>query len=161
MGNYPMTKAGRLSAIRDFIINERVASQVELVDRLASLGFSVTQTTISRDLVELQAVRVRDRRGDYVYVIKEVLPVDRDDAELSDRLFKLAGELVVFADYALNQVVIRTHPGAAQFLASGIDEANDDRILGTIAGDDTVLVLCRSIQDAESFQSELFAVLGD
>ena len=156
---YPLTKTGRLEAIRDFLSSTRVSSQVQLVDRLAQLGFSVTQTTVSRDLVELRASRVRDAHGELVYTISENAPLDSSAVELSHRLFRLASELVVSSSSAMNQVVVRTHPGAAQFLGSGIDDADDARVMGTIAGDDTLLVLCHSVDDAGAFQAELMDVL--
>ena len=119
-----------------------------MVDALAARGLVATQATVSRDLDELGAVKIRDRTGVLVYA----LPAQGGDstpdpghgyAEAPARLARLAAELLVGADGSGNLAVLRTPPGAAQFLASALDRAGLPQILGTIAGDDTVLVVAR------------------
>ncbi|MBV7363987.1 arginine repressor [Actinomycetaceae bacterium TAE3-ERU4] len=149
---YQLTRAGRLQAIRDFLTSSRVSSQQDLVKRLEELGFSVTQATVSRDLVELRAARTRDSSGEFVYVISDVVPSGNGGID-SSRLLRIIADMVVSTAHVANQVVVRTHAGAAQFLAAAIDDAGDERILGTIAGDDTVLIICWGSAQAEEFSN--------
>lgn len=144
----PTTPAARRQLVADILSRQPIRSQPELVDALAARGLVATQATVSRDLDELGAVRIRDRSGALVYA----LPAQGGDAtpdpghgyaEAPARLARLAAELLVGADGSGNLAVLRTPPGAAQFLASALDRAGLPAILGTIAGDDTVLVVAR------------------
>jgi len=108
----------------------------------------VTQATLSRDLVELEAVKVRGADGALVYAVPSeggdrTPHAPADSAAGRARLARLCAELLVSADASGNLVVLRTPPGAAQFLASSFDKAEFADVLGTIAGDDTVLVIGR------------------
>jgi transcriptional regulator of arginine metabolism len=142
------TKAARHQRIIELLGHHPVRSQAELADLLGGAGLHVTQATLSRDLVELDAVRVRDARGVLVYAVpseggdRTPRPAAQSAAG-EQRLVRLLGELLVSAESSQNLTVLRTPPGAAQFLASALDKAELDDILGTIAGDDTVLVICR------------------
>ena len=130
-----------------------MASQAELLTVLADDGISVTQATLSRDLLELGAVKIRQGPGQplvYAVPAEGGDPTPRpaqDAAEVSARLTRLCAELLVSAASSGNQVVLRTPPGAAQYLASAIDRSGPADILGTIAGDDTILVITTG-QDA-------------
>lgn len=140
-----MTRAARHQRITDLLERHAVGSQGQLLDLLAEDGISVTQATLSRDLVDLEAVKVRQGRQ-LVYAVPgqggDVTPRPAQDAaEVSHRLARLCQELLVSARSVGNQVVLRTPPGAAQFLASAIDRSDAPDILGTIAGDDTILVI--------------------
>ncbi|MGZ4649996.1 MAG: arginine repressor [Kineosporiaceae bacterium] len=144
----PPTKAARHRAIVDILRRVEVRSQPELAELLAAEGFAVAQATLSRDLVELGAARVRRGPGTLVYAVpgeggdrSPQAGVDR--GFLDTRLARLCEELLVTAEASANLVVLRTPPGAAQFLASAIDSAVLATLLGTIAGDDTVLVVTR------------------
>ena len=144
----PATKGARHQHIVDLVTHHEVRSQTELADLLAAGGVRVTQATLSRDLVELDAIKVRASSGALVYAVpaeggdrRPAAP--RETAAASARLARLCGELLVSADASANLVVLRTPPGAAQFLASAFDKAEFPEILGTIAGDDTVLVIGR------------------
>ena len=142
----PQTKSARQQLVIDILGRRHVRSQVELATLLAEAGVSVTQATLSRDLLELDAVRVRDGNGALVYAVPgeggDRRPAPGQDSPASQaRLARLAGELLVSAEASANLVVLRTPPGAAQFLASSIDHAGLSLVLGTIAGDDTVLVI--------------------
>ncbi|MDO9380205.1 MAG: arginine repressor [Nocardioidaceae bacterium] len=143
----PATKTARQQLIVDLLGHHPVRSQGELAALLAVQGLQVTQTTLSRDLVELDAVRVRHPAGGLVYAV----PAEGGDrtprpagesASASARLARLCNELLVSAKGSANLAVLRTPPGAAQFFASAIDHAGLGHLLGTIAGDDTVLVIC-------------------
>jgi len=144
----PMTKGARQQKIVDLLAHHQVRSQTELADLLARAGVTVTQATLSRDLVELDAVKIRLASGALVYAV----PAEGGDRTpravgeslaSGSRLARLLGELLSSADASANLALLRTPPGAAQFLASAFDRAELPDILGTIAGDDTVLVISR------------------
>ena len=144
----PLTKSARQQRIVELLESEQVRSQTELAELLAAAGVSVTQATLSRDLVELDAVKVRSGDGALVYAVPgeggDRSPVvARESAASEARLARLCAELLVSADSSANMVVLRTPPGAANFLASAMDKAELGEVLGTIAGDDTVLVITR------------------
>jgi transcriptional regulator of arginine metabolism len=142
------SRAARHRRIVELLETRRVRSQGELARLLADDGVAVTQTTLSRDLDELGAVKIRDGEGDLVYAVPaeggdptpRLAPVN---GEVGARLSRLAAELLVSADASANLVVLRTPPGAAQFLASAVDRAALADVIGTIAGDDTVLLIAR------------------
>ena len=163
----PVTKAARHAQIAGILEQNPVRSQEELAEWLARRGVRVTQTTLSRDLVELGAVRLRRPDGALVYALPGLpggpgsqpgplpgtQPQDVPDGHDPDgpsgaeppsaRLARAAAELLVSAEASANLVVLRTPAGAAQFLASVLDHAQWASILGTVAGDDTVLVIAR------------------
>lgn len=121
-----------------------IRSQTELAKLLAGDGIEVTQATLSRDLDELGAVKLRGPDGGAaVYVIPEDGSPVRGVQGGTSRLTRLLGELLVGADGSGNLTVLRTPPGAAQFLASAIDRSALLEVVGTIAGDDTVVVVAR------------------
>ncbi len=145
--HFPLTKNARQQRIIELIETGEVRSQSELVDRLTADGLSVTQATLSRDLVELDAVKVRSASGALVYAVPgeggDRTPVVRETAASEARLSRLCAELLVSADSSANLVVLRTPPGAANFLAAAMDKAELGDVLGTIAGDDPVVVIAR------------------
>ena len=148
MSQLPPTKAARRQRIVEHLTRSPVHSQPELARLLADDGVVVTQATLSRDLEELGTVRIRDGHGALVYAVPgeggdRTPRAAEDSAAANGRLQRLARDLVVSADASANLVVLRTPPGAAQFLASAIDHAAQPELLGTIAGDDTVLLICR------------------
>lgn len=164
----PATKAARHAAIADVLAGSGapVRSQDELAERLASHGFRVTQATLSRDLVELGAVRLRGPDDALVYALPAE-PAAAPAAELTadlaggplnaatSALARGAADLLLSAEASGNLVVVRTPPGAAQLVASLIDRAGLHAVLGTVAGDDTVLIVAR----APSGGAELASVL--
>lgn len=144
----PLTKSARQQLIVDLLEQREVRSQVELAELLAERGVSATQATLSRDLVELDAVKVRAPSGALVYAVPaeggdRTPTIVRETGASGSRLARLCSELLVSAEASANLVVLRTPPGAAQFLASAFDKAELGDVLGTIAGDDTVLVIGR------------------
>lgn len=149
----PLTKNARQQRIIELLESAEVRSQSELADLLAVRGVSVTQATLSRDLLELDAVKVRAPSGSLVYAVPaeggDRTPlVTRETAASENRLARLCAELLVSAESSGNLVVLRTPPGAANFLASAFDRAELHDVLGTIAGDDTVLVISRHTSGA-------------
>lgn len=142
------TKVARQGRIVELLRHRPVRSQVQLARLLTEEGVVVTQATLSRDLVELGAVKVRHPDGGLVYAAPgeggDRTPWGGIEQEMLDsRLARLCEELLVTAEASANLVMLHTPPGAAQFLASAIDHSVLPDVLGSIAGDDTVLVVTR------------------
>ncbi|GAA4917529.1 arginine repressor [Nesterenkonia rhizosphaerae] len=142
----PTTKTARQAKIRELISRSSIRSQAELAQRLADDGVTVTQGTLSRDLVEIGAARVRSADGTLVYAVPGEghageLTSDQPEATTTARLASLCRDLLVSAEASANLVILRTPPGAAQFLASAVDHAGMKEVLGTIAGDDTIMLV--------------------
>ncbi|MDO4240128.1 arginine repressor [Micrococcus sp.] len=158
----PTTKTARQAAIRDVLATRSIRSQAELSEALVERGLSVTQGTLSRDLVDLGAVRMRGAEG-MVYAVpaegEEGVPGRTTEAQAS-RLAMMARELLVSAEPTENLVVLRTPPGAAQFLASVIDQARVENVMGTIAGDDTILLITAGVEHAPGVAAHLLALTG-
>ena len=131
-------KAQRQHRIVRLLEQQSVASQGELVELLAADGIVATQATVSRDLEDLGAVKVRVPGGDTVYAIPQ-LPKDQPAPE--DHLRRVLGEWVGEIAHSSNLIVLRTPPGCAHVVGSAVDRAGLDGIIGTVAGDDTVLVI--------------------
>ncbi|MFE2753224.1 arginine repressor [Actinosynnema sp. NPDC059335] len=139
-----MTRTARQARIVELVAQRAIRSQSELAKTLAVEGIEVTQATLSRDLDELGAVKLRGPDGGApVYVIPEDGSPVRGVQGGTTRLTRLLGELLVSVDHSGNLAVLRTPPGAAQFLASALDRAALHDIVGTIAGDDTILAVAR------------------
>jgi transcriptional regulator of arginine metabolism len=162
----PATKAARRQKILEILGRRVVHSQAELGDLLARHGVVVTQGTLSRDLDELGAVKVRDPHGSrLVYAVPgeggdRTPRAAQGEAVLDARLARVTEELLVSAEASENLVVLRTPPGAAQYFASAIDHADVPAVLGTIAGDDTVLVISRDPSGGEAVAA-LFLALAE
>lgn len=135
---YRLTKNQRQHRIAQILETNSVTNQDQLVDLLAGAGVIATQTTVSRDLEEMGAVKVRVPGGETVYAIPE-LAHERIAPE--DHLRRVCSEWVVDVGCSANIVVLRTPPGSAHVVASALDRAGLADVLGTIAGDDTVMVV--------------------
>lgn len=153
----PLTKAARQHEIRTVLGAKTIRSQAELAQVLAKRGVSVTQGTLSRDLVDIGATRVRNEAGQMVYHV----PFEGTDvtagqtSEASEaRLSSLCKELLLAAEGSANIAVLRTPPGAAQFLAAAIDQARLTTVLGTIAGDDSIMVVSRAADGGHSVATD-------
>ena len=162
----PGTKRARHQRIIDLVTHHAVRSQTELAQLLVEHGVHVTQATLSRDLVELDAVKVRGPDGALVYAVPgeggdRSPSAPRESAASLDRLARLCGELLVSAEASANLVVLRTPPGAAQFLASACDRAEIADVLGTIAGDDTVLLIGRDPTGGEALARRFLDMAED
>ena len=146
----PATKAARQARIAALLTSLAVHSQSELVSLLAADGFVVTQATLSRDLEDIGAVKNRGADGGLVYA----MPYDDHghpvEAEQAARLGRALEELLVSAEAAGNVVVLRTPPAGANMLASALDRAALPGVAGTVAGDDTVLLVCRTPPSTEA-----------
>jgi len=162
----PSTKMARHRQIVELLRRRPIRSQLELADLLAADGIAVTQATLSRDLVELGAVKVRHARGGLVYAVPgeggDRTPTADEPQELLDaRLSRLCEELLVTAEASANLVVLRTPPGAAQFLASAIDHSVLPAVLGAIAGDDTILVVTRDPLGGQAVAQRFIELAGN
>jgi transcriptional regulator of arginine metabolism len=153
------TRAGRQARIVELVTHCVVHSQTELAALLAGEGIEVTQATLSRDLDELGAVKLRGVDGGApVYVIPEDGSPVRAVAGGTARLARVLSELLVSADASANLAVLRTPPGAAHFVASALDRAALADVVGTIAGDDTILVVAREPGTGEHLAQRIRAL---
>ncbi len=139
-------KYNRHAKILEMIERFEVETQDDLAEKLKAVGVEVTQATISRDIKELRLVKVLAQDGRYRYA-----SVNQDTAAMNDRLLIILREAFVSSDYANNILVVKTLPGMAQAVASSVDALGWYEVLGTIAGDDTLMMICR----AERFAEEL------
>jgi transcriptional regulator of arginine metabolism len=159
----PATKAARQARIVDLVHRGLVPSQTELARLLADDGLTVTQATLSRDLIELRAEKVRTASGSLVYAVPgeggdRSARADQDQEYLAARLARLLADLLVSAEASGNIVVLRTPPGAADYLASAIDHSVLPGVLGSVAGDDTILVISRNPHGGEELAQRFLAL---
>lgn len=140
----PVTRTARQALILQILDKQKVTSQVQLSELLLDEGIDITQATLSRDLDELGARKVRPDGGRAYYAVGPVDSIAREDLRgPSEKLRRMLDELLVSTDHSGNIAMLRTPPGAAQYLASFIDRVGLKEVVGTIAGDDTVFVLAR------------------
>ena len=132
-------KPQRQHRISRYLQEQVISSQVQLVELLATDGIVATQGTVSRDLEELGAVKVRIPGGQMAYAIPEHA---RDRVAPEEHLRRVLAEFLVEAAHSANLAVLRTPPGSAHVVASALDRAGFGDVIGTVAGDDTVLVIC-------------------
>ncbi|GAA2402718.1 arginine repressor [Catellatospora methionotrophica] len=158
----PMTRTARHARIEELIRGGAVTSQTQLAELLAADGVQVTQATLSRDLEELGAVKVRGRDGaPAVYLIPEDgHPALRPAAIGPARLIRLLREVLNGTDHSGNLAVLRTPPGAAHYLASAIDRSGLPDLVGTIAGDDTIFVVARDPVGGEALAAKFATWAG-
>ena len=143
-------KYNRHAKILDIIENYEIDTQDELADKLREIGMDVTQATISRDIKELRLVKVMTTGGKYRYS-----SIHSDGGNMNDRLLVIIKQAFVSCDYANNILVIKTLPGMGQAVAATMDSLGWNDIVGTIAGDDTILIVCRAEKIAEELMDKL------
>ncbi len=136
-------KYKRQSKILEIVENNCITTQEEMTSMLNEAGFDITQATVSRDIKELRLIKVMDKEGKYRYSVNK-----KNEQFLSGKLLNIFREAFSSADHANNLVVIKTMPGMAQAAAFVIDSIESYDIIGSIAGDDTVMVVCRTTEDA-------------
>ena len=146
-----LSKDQRHKRIQEIIASESIATQAELVNRLREGGVNVTQATISRDINELRLVRLPVGKGRHRYSLAQVGGHDNVQHELA-QLFQ---SFVTDVDRGENVLVIRTADGHATGVALLLDRLRRDDIVGTIAGEDTIFVVARTVQDGETLMEEL------
>jgi transcriptional regulator of arginine metabolism len=159
----PHTKAARQTRIATLLAAHDVHSQTQLVELLAGDGLEVTQATLSRDLEEMGAEKVRRPGAGMVYAVRDEAPgpVLRALADATEgKVSRLAAELVVSVESSANIVIVHTPPGGAHLLASAIDRAGLDDVLGTVAGDDTILLVTRDPKGGSRVAQRLSRMAG-
>ena len=154
----PVSRTARQARILELLEQTRVSSQIQLSELLLAEGIDITQATLSRDLDELGAKKVRPASGGRAYY---TVNGDSDSLESTqtgprEKLRRMIDELVVNVDASGQIAVLRTPPGAAQYLASYIDRVGLEQVVGCIAGDDTIFVLAREPLTGASLADELF-----
>ena len=143
-------KSQRHARILELVSKHEIETQEEMMSRLQSEGFKVTQATVSRDLRELKLTKTLTARGTYRYSVNQ----GRQHAG-NVKLNNAMVDSIVQVDYSLNTVVIKTYPGLAQAVASAVDALNMHSILGSVAGDDTIIVVTRSVEDAKEINEKI------
>ena len=149
-------KSQRQAKIMEIIANRNVETQEQLLALLQEEGFRGTQATISRDIKELRIVKELTGMGTYRYTAS----VNEVAGSFSSRLNTIFRECVTGFDYANNIIVIRTLPGLASAAGSAIDAMNMSMVVGTLAGDDTVMVVMRDNNSAAAFCGEIKNLIG-
>ena len=142
-----MKRTERLKLIRDLIKTKKIASQEELIEELSAIGCDVTQSTISRDTKQLNLVKVRNSLQEEYYALSSKYQVD-PQFNIGKIKFKFK-ENVLSVDLSNNIIVIKTNSGEAQGVAAVIDGSNFEEILGTVAGDDTIICVVNSEDNAK------------
>lgn len=148
-------KEQRQKRIQDIILRESVSTQGELVKWLAKEGIQVTQATVSRDINELRLVRVPIGKGRHRYALAQY----GGDADIEEQLSRLFQSFVQDIDRGENVLVIRTADGHASGVALLLDRWKRDDIVGTLAGEDTILVIARTTAEGESLMEEFNALM--
>ena len=147
-------KANRQKKILEIVNRFNVETQDDLIDRLMVEGFAVTQATISRDIRELQLTKTLTGKGTYRYVAPK-----REDLVTGMKFNAALVDSIISVEYAQNLVVIKTYPGLANAVASGIDSLTIAEVLGCVAGDDTILVATRNEQTAKNFSERIHIMM--
>ncbi len=149
------TKQNRQGLILDIISENTVETQEQLIEKLREAGYAVTQATISRDIRELRLTKIACGFGVYKYVVSNQEPHSH-----SAKYLNILKETVTDIDHAGNIVVVKTYAGMAQAAAAALDSMGWTEIIGSIAGDDTIMLVLRSVDASRVFSSELSGLLG-
>ena len=145
-----MTKADRQRKILELIGSKNISTQTDLTNLLIAEGYDVTQATTSRDLQELKILKVLLNDGTYKYTTS-----NKTEGDNAAKLRKVLGECLTGADYAVNIVVLKTITGAAQAVAYAVETLVPEEIVGSIAGDDTVMIVVRNERNAKMLSQKL------
>ncbi len=154
-----LAKPQRQHRVARILSSQAVTSQARVVELLAAEGVVATQATVSRDLEDLGALKVRTAQGESVYAIPDETKGRKAPAS-EDHLRRVMGEWVVEVAYSANIVVLRTPPGSAHVVGSAIDRAGLPSVLGTVAGDDTLLLVVSDRTGGEKVARRLSALAG-
>ncbi|MGN0759149.1 MAG: arginine repressor [Candidatus Ventricola sp.] len=138
-------KAKRQALIREIVENQSIQTQEELADALREHGMVVTQATVSRDIKEMHLLKVLSEEGGYRYAT-----MDKSEQGMNERLIRMLSDSVVDMSSANNLIVIHTLPGSAHVAGEAVDSLRWPEVLGTIAGDNTILVIVRSNEDVDA-----------
>lgn len=149
-------KARRQMKVQEIITKEIIRTQEDLADRLRLSGFDVTQATVSRDIKEMGLIKVPSAGEDYRYAV----PTEVHPTNLQDRLKRLLRETVVSINDTESLIVIRTIPGNAHALAAVLDNSNWEEVIGTVAGDDTILLVIKPKEAVSGVLGRISTLLG-
>lgn len=149
-------KKQRQEKIKEIIEKYKIDTQDELITRLKACGFVATQATMSRDIRELNLTKISDGKNGYYYAFPKI--VDNNDF---NKLNASLTYLIISVNCAMNIVVIKTHPGMAQAVATGIDNIKSDDILGCVAGDDTIIVVTSNTDVAEIIGAKIKTMMAE
>lgn len=149
-------KKQRQEKIKEIIENYKIDTQDELINRLKACGFSATQATMSRDIRELNLTKISDGKNGYYYAFPKIA-ANNDINKLNASLTYL----IISVNCAMNIVVIKTHPGMAQAVATGIDNIKSDDILGCVAGDDTIMVVTTDSDVAQIIGAKIKTMMSE
>jgi transcriptional regulator of arginine metabolism len=148
-------KGQRHVKIREIITNHEIETQDELVDSLRRAGYNVTQATVSRDIKELHLMKIALDDGRYKYS----MPADQRFNPMQ-RLKRALSDHFVHIDYTENLVVLKCLPGTANTISALLDSLEWNEIMGTISGDDTILIICRTKEQSVSFVDQIMSLLS-
>ena len=148
-------KQNRQNAILDIISKNTIETQEQLIEKLTEAGYNVTQATVSRDIRELRLTKVSCGFGVYKYVVS-----NQESHVHSVKYLNILKETVTTIEHAGNLVVIKTYPGMAQAAAAALDSMGWTEIIGSIAGDDTIIIVLRSADASRTFSLELSGLLS-
>lgn len=140
-------KKGRHEAILSLIKKENIGTQEELMQQLNAMGYKVTQATVSRDIKALKLIKTPVEAGQYKYTVSSGEGEDR-----SGKYYSILSHSVTSVNYAGNMVVVKCFAGMAQAACAAIDNLMINKIVGTLAGDDTIFVLCKDEANADAFK---------
>lgn len=149
-------KKERQAKIREIVENYKIDTQDELIKRLKESGYSATQATMSRDIKELKLTKVSDGTNGYYYAFPASLG-SNDLGKLNESLT----HLIVSVNSAMNIIVIKTHAGMAQAVATGIDNIKTEDILGCVAGDDTIFIVTSNTDAALSIGARIKVIMSE
>ncbi|MBE6824106.1 MAG: arginine repressor [Ruminococcaceae bacterium] len=142
-------KSNRHTKIVELITKYPITTQEELLEYLKAEGFDVTQSTVSRDIKKLRLSKSLDQNGKYRYQA----PQTKQSAS-GNGFLNIVDSSIISVEYALNMVVVKTYAGMAQAVCAAIDSMDHDAIMGTIAGDDTIFIVCKSEESARAYSNE-------
>ena len=148
-------KKERQEKIRELVENYKIGTQDELIKMLRENGFNATQATMSRDIKDLKLTKISDGVNGYYYVFPNTMSMSN-----LNKLNASLTNLVISVNSAMNIIIIKTHPGMAQAVATGIDNIKSAEILGCVAGDDTILLVCHDNDSAEDVTRKLKMSFG-
>ncbi len=156
----PTSMAARRARIAEIISSTQIASQGDLQAQLRREGITVTQATVSRDLEAIGAVKRHESDGSIRYEIVQPTVSRLSPSTGADALARVAADVLLDAEAALNIAVLHTPPGAAHYLAGFLDRTNVEELVGTVAGDDTVIVVMRTVESASDLCDRLLLLAG-
>lgn len=143
-------KKARHEAILELLEKEEIGTQDLLMQRLNDMGFAVTQATISRDIKELKLIKSPVSGGQYKYVY-----VSNDSEDRTQKYYSIIAHAVTTVNYAGNMAVVKCFAGMAQAACAAVDNLINDKVVGTLAGDDTIFVLCKDEAAANEFKKKI------